>query len=82
MVSVTLSIPQETKELMNKFPEMNWSGFIRSCIEEKTRKLSWREEMLKKLKADERAGMIDWPVDRLSKSREERLRELKKKGLL
>jgi len=53
MVSVTLSIPPKTKELMNKFSEINWSGFIRKSIEEKTKQLSWKEEMLGKLKREE-----------------------------
>jgi len=52
MVSVTLSIPQEVKHKMERFSEINWSGFVRSCIEKKAKELSWKEEMLKKLEAE------------------------------
>ncbi|MFH1849355.1 MAG: hypothetical protein ABH879_04155 [archaeon] len=61
MVSVTLSIPKETKELMNRFPEINWSGFIRTSIEKKAKQLSWKEEMLEKLNQDRE--FEDWAVD-------------------
>ncbi len=60
MVSITLSVSEDVKQKMNEFHEMNWSGFIRSCIEEKTKELSWKEEMLKKLKAEK--DLIDWSV--------------------
>jgi len=80
MVSVTLSVSQKTKELMNKFSEINWSGFIRKSIEAKVKQLSWKEEMLKRNKEEEL--FTDWAVKVQRKSREQRLEELKKKGLL
>jgi len=80
MVSVTLSVSQKTKELMNKFSEINWSGFIRKSIEAKVKQLSWKEEMLKRNKEEEL--FTDWAVKVQRKSRKQRLEELKKKGLL
>lgn len=80
MVSITLSVSQKTKELMNKFSEINWSGFIRKSIEGKVKQLSWKEEMLKKLKEEE--AVNEWAVKTLRKSRNGRVKELKKKGLL
>jgi hypothetical protein len=80
MVSITLSIPKEVRELMNRFPEINWSGLVRSSIEKKIKQLSWKEDMLKKLKNEE--AFSEWAVDAQRKSREFRLKELKKKGLL
>ncbi len=53
MVSVTVSVPEETKELMSRFPEMNWSGFVRKSIEEKAKELSWKEGLLQKIKSEE-----------------------------
>lgn len=38
---------------MKRFPEVNWSGFIRKKIEEKTQELAWKEEMLKRLRGEE-----------------------------
>ena len=32
MVSITLSVPQEMKKEMDKFPEMNWSQIAREAI--------------------------------------------------
>jgi len=52
MVSITLSVPAEVKQKMEQFPEMNWSGFVRVSIMSKVRQLSWKEEMLKRLKAE------------------------------
>lgn len=60
MVSITLSVPEEVRTLMKRFPEVNWSGFVRSSIEEKARQLAWREEMLRKLK--EEGQFVDWSV--------------------
>ena len=80
MVSVTLSVPKEVKEKMEQFEEMNWSGFIRKCIVEKTRELSWKEKMMKKW--GEEKEFNEWAVKVLRKGRGERVAELKKKGLL
>jgi len=56
-----LSVPPEIKRKMERFPEINWSGFIRSSIEEKVNKLSWREEMKKKLSNE--AAFDEWAVE-------------------
>jgi hypothetical protein len=80
MVSVTLSIPKETRELMDNFPEMNWSGFIRVSLEQKAKELSWRGEMLKKLKEEQE--FTGWAVKTTRSGRAQRLAELKKKGLI
>ena len=52
MVSITLSVPEETRNKMKKFPEVNWSRLVRKTIEDKTKELSWKEEMLKQLEKD------------------------------
>ncbi len=80
MVSVTLSVSKKTKQLMKKFPEINWSAFIRKAIKKKTEELSWKENMLKKLKEEEEFSK--WAVETIRKSRKDRFEELKKKGLL
>jgi len=80
MVSVTLSVSKETRVLMKKFSEINWSAFIRKSIENKVKNLFWREEMLKKLKQEE--SFSEWAVKAQRESRENRLEELKKKGLI
>ncbi|MBS3060928.1 MAG: hypothetical protein J4432_05495 [DPANN group archaeon] len=78
MVSITVSVPVHTKELMNKFSEINWSGFVRKCIEQKADQLSWKDDMLKRLKKEEEFS--EWAVETLKISRKGRL--LKKKGLI
>ena len=35
MTNITLSIPDELKEEMNEFPEINWSEVARSSIKQK-----------------------------------------------
>ena len=57
MVSVTLSIPPEVKHKMEKYSEINWSGFIRKAIIEKRSKdigkflgeINWYLELPKNL---------------------------------
>ena len=52
MVSITLSVPEDVREQMKRFPEVNWSGFVRASIESKVKQLSWKEKMLKKLASE------------------------------
>ncbi len=80
MVSITLSVPEETRELMKHFPEMNWSGFVRKTIEEKTKQLSQLEKLRKQIEKEQ--DKTDWSVKLQHASRSGRLEELKKKGLL
>lgn len=80
MVSLTLSISEEVKKKMEKFPEINWSGLVRKAIIEKTEELSWKEETLKKLKNE--SEITDWTVKLQRSSRIGRYDELKKKGLI
>ena len=65
---------------MNRFDEVNWSGFIRKCIKKKTEELSWKEEILERLEREKE--IIKWSVDLQKKSRKGRSTTLKKKGLL
>ncbi|HEA70335.1 hypothetical protein LCGC14_1416460 [marine sediment metagenome] len=41
MVNLTLSIPNELKENMEKFPEINWSEVTRDSIKKKIAQLSF-----------------------------------------
>ena len=47
MVSITISVPEEIKELMKKFPEINWSGLVRKAIIERARTLQLKEDLSK-----------------------------------
>jgi hypothetical protein len=80
MVSITLSVPEEVRELMKSFPEMNWSGFVRKKIEEKAKNLTEIEKLKKQLEKENEN--IDWSVKLQRTSRSNRLKELKSKGLL
>jgi hypothetical protein len=80
MVSITLSVSEKTKKLMNQFPEINWSGYIRKRIMQKVDELQWEQRMLEKLKKDQ--ALSDWGLDLVEKDREKRVKELRKKGLL
>jgi len=80
MVSITLSVPEETKNIMKKHQEMNWSGFIRKSIDEKAEELKLKEKMLNEIEKENE--FIGWAVKLQHKSRENRIKELKKKGLI
>lgn len=80
MVSITLAVPQEVKKKMEQFDEINWSGFIRKCILEKTEELSWKEEMLKKLQSEK--PLNEWAVKLSREAKKGRFEALKNKGLV
>lgn len=80
MVSVTLAVPSEIKQKMDRFSEINWSGFIRNCIIEKTKELSWKEELLKRVSGERQ--MMDWAVKTARVARKGRTHQLQTKGLI
>ena len=80
MATITLSVPEAVKQKMARFSEINWSGFIREVIVKKTEELSWKEEMLKKLREEE--GMTEWALALQHKARKDRVATLRKKGLI
>ena len=82
MVSITLSVPKEVRVQMKSFPEINWSGFVRVSIEEKTRQLSWKREMLNKLKQEDESGFTDWCIEMGRKVNKGVSEQLKKEKLL
>ena len=41
MVNITLSIPEDLKKAMEKFPEINWSEVARNSIKKKIAQLSF-----------------------------------------
>ena len=48
MVSLTLAVPKELKEVMNKHPEINWSEVARQAIWEKSKILERMDKLLHK----------------------------------
>jgi len=82
MVSITLSIPEEVREQMKRFSEINWSAFVRSCIESKAKELSWKQEMLEQLNSSEEQKLIKWSVELGRQAKKGRAKELEKRGLL
>ena len=80
MVSITLSVSEEVKKTMESFPEMNWSGFVRKSILEKTSELKKREELLNELEKEK--DISDWSVKLQRVGRKGRLEELRKRGLI
>ena len=52
---------------MKKFPEINWSGFVRMAIEEKAEKLALKEQMLKDLEKEEEFNR--WAVNLVREGR-------------
>jgi len=58
MVSITLSVPEETRRNMKKFNEVNWSSVVRTAINNKVEKLLWKEQMLKELEKEKEHDKI------------------------
>ncbi len=80
MVSITLSVPEEVKKKMAEFDEVNWSGFIRKCLIEKTKELNWKTEMREKLKKEKE--VVEWSVGLNRITKQGRFEALKSKGLI
>lgn len=67
MVSITLSVPEDTRELMKRFPEINWSQIVRQAITEKAKALALKQEMLKELEKDK--DFNKWAVNIIREGR-------------
>ena len=80
MVSITLAVPEDIRQKMKKHADVNWSGFIREAIIERTKQMEWKENMLKQAKQEQEVN--DWAVKLQRSSRKGRLAALKKKGLV
>lgn len=80
MVSITVSVPEETRKLMKEHEEMNWSGFVKKAIKQKAEQLRKIEGLKRQL--EEEQDVVDWSVKLQRASRSGRLEALKKKGLL
>lgn len=78
MENINLSLPEEAKKKMDKFPDVNWSEFIRKCIESKAKELKLKQEMSKKLKEEDESGFTDWTIEmgrKVNKGISKRLKE-------
>jgi len=75
MVSITFSIPEDTRKIMKEFPEINWTHLVRSSIEEKAKKLALKKELLKQVDAEK--DFIDWSVKLGRKAKQGRTQRLK-----
>jgi hypothetical protein len=69
MVSITLSVPEEVRQKMKEFPEVNWSGLVRQCITEKANKLVLKQKLIKQL--EEEKGFDEWAVRLIRRGRNE-----------
>ena len=80
MVSITLSVPENTRKQMKEFDEVNWSGLIRKFIESKVKQLAKFEEFKKQLEKEQKIN--NWAVKLQRAGRSGRLDSLKNKGLI
>ncbi len=80
MVSITLSIPEGIKKMMEQFPEINWSGLVRKMLEEKVKQLAWKEEMLKHLHNE--LDFTQWTIETGRKVNTAIANKLKREGLI
>ena len=57
MTNLTLSIPDDLKAKMIRFPEINWSEVARQAIMEKTRLLEQMQQLLSRSKLTEQDAL-------------------------
>jgi len=58
MVNITLSIPEDLKQEMEKFPEMNWSAIAREAIKKRVLLLRELNKILSKSELTEEDAVI------------------------
>ncbi len=80
MAEVVVEVPKQVERKMEKFPEINWPGFLEKVVERKIEQLSRMEELCRQLEKEEE--ITDWAVKLQRSSRRGRFDELKKKGLI
>lgn len=54
MVNITLSVPEELKEVMDKHPELNWSEVARQAFRQKASQLELLDALASKSKLTEK----------------------------
>ncbi len=67
MPSITLSVPEEVKVLMKKFPEVNWSALIRQSITQKAQQLLLKQKFLGELNKEKEFN--NWAVNLVREGR-------------
>jgi len=72
LVSITLSVPEEVRIMMRRFPEVNWSALVRKSIMNKINEINMKEEAFKQLKKEE--SFNDWAVKLIRKGRRDESR--------
>ena len=58
MATLTLSVPEELKNNMDTFPEMNWSAVARTAIQERIEMLHKFKEFTRESKMTEKDALI------------------------
>ena len=57
MTSITLSVPEELKKEMDKYPELNWSEVARQAIKQKLTLLKKMDALLEKSELTEQDAL-------------------------
>ncbi|HLD63177.1 MAG TPA: hypothetical protein VI875_04905 [Candidatus Norongarragalinales archaeon] len=70
LVNVTISVPSDLKDLLDKHPEINWSEVARQALFEKARQLEFLDKLTSSSKASDKdvndlaklikKGIADW----------------------
>jgi hypothetical protein len=69
MTSITLSVPEEVRDLMKKFPEVNWSALVRQSITQKAKQLLLKKEFIEQLNQEKKFN--DWAVKLVREGRKD-----------
>ncbi len=67
MVSITLSVSEEVRELMKSHPEINWSALVRQAIFSKAQELALKRKLL--LESEKDTEINAWAVELIRKGR-------------
>lgn len=74
MVSITISVSEEVRAFMRKFPEVNWSALVRKTIVEEVKKRELKEKLLSDFNKEKE--FIDWSVELGKKAKKGRMKRI------
>jgi len=79
MVNMTITVPDELKKMLDKYPEMNWSEVARQAWKQKAEQLELLNRLTAKSKATDKDIMeLSRLVNKgIARWHDERLRDLK-----
>jgi len=74
MASITLSVPEEVRKVMKKFPEVNWCALVRKAIIEEIGRRELKGELFSSPEGER--DFVNWSVEIGRRAKKGRLKRV------